>query len=161
MAGTAFDRRVAELRRFNRFTPKKPACWERGCDSAFSLTEARVLDEIALAEHPTAADLGKRLGLDRGYLSRNLRGFERRGLICRTASAADRRLTLVLLAVIIADTIRHGAPSHARLAQRFDVGVHARLVRTNWIRTVAWSTLGVLDLIALAGLWGWQGRAPG
>jgi hypothetical protein len=61
---------------------------------------------------------------------------------------------LVLLAVIIADTIRHGAPSHARLAQRFDVGVHGRLVRTNWIRTVAWSTLAVLDLIALAGLWG-------
>jgi hypothetical protein len=63
-------------------------------------------------------------------------------------------VALVLLAVIIADTIRHGAPSHARLAQRFDADVHARLVRTNWIRTVAWSTLGVLDLIALAGLWG-------
>lgn len=63
-------------------------------------------------------------------------------------------VALVLLAVIIADTIRHGAPWHARLAQRFDAGVYARLVRTNWIRTVAWSTLAVLDLIALAGLWG-------
>ena len=63
-------------------------------------------------------------------------------------------VALVLLAVIIADTIRHGAPSHARLAQRFDAGVYARLVRTNWIRTVAWSTLAVLDFIALAGLWG-------
>jgi hypothetical protein len=62
-------------------------------------------------------------------------------------------VALVLLAVIIADTIRHGAPSHARLAKRFDADVHARLVRTNWIRTVAWSALGVLDLIALARLW--------
>ena len=62
-------------------------------------------------------------------------------------------VALVLLAVIIADTIRHGAPSHARLAQRFDTDVHARLVRTNWIRTVAWSTLAALDLIALARLW--------
>jgi hypothetical protein len=62
-------------------------------------------------------------------------------------------VALVLLAVIIADTIRHGAPSHARLAQRFDADVHARLVRTNWIRTVAWSALGVLDLIVLARLW--------
>jgi DNA-binding MarR family transcriptional regulator/GNAT superfamily N-acetyltransferase len=66
-------------------------------DSPFSLTEARVLYEIALAEHQTAADLGKRLGLDRGYLSRILRGFERRGLICRTSSAADRRLGLLSL----------------------------------------------------------------
>jgi hypothetical protein len=63
-------------------------------------------------------------------------------------------VALVLLAVIVADTIRHGAPSHARLAQRFDADVHARLVRTNWIRTVTWSALGVLDLIALAGLRG-------
>lgn len=57
---------------------------------------------------------------------------------------------LVLLAVIIASTIRHGAPAHARLAQQFDPAVHALLVRTNWIRTAAWSVLGVLDLIAIA-----------
>ena len=63
-------------------------------------------------------------------------------------------VAMALLAIIIADTIRHGAPSHARLAQRFDAGVHTRLVRTNWIRTVAWSALGVLDLIALVGLRG-------
>ena len=98
MMGTAFDRRVAELRRFNRFYTQKIGVLGEGLlDSAFSLTEARVLYEIALAEHQTAADLGKRLGLDRGYLSRILRGFERRGLICRTASAADRRLSLLAL----------------------------------------------------------------
>jgi hypothetical protein len=45
---------------------------------------------------------------------------------------------------------RHGAPSHARLAQQFDPAVHALLVRTNWIRTAAWTALGILDLIALA-----------
>ena len=63
-------------------------------------------------------------------------------------------MAVMLLAVIVADTVRHGAASHARLAQRFDADVHTRLVRTNWIRTVAWSALGVLDLIALAGLRG-------
>ncbi len=57
---------------------------------------------------------------------------------------------LLLLAVIIASTARHGAPSHARLAQQFDPAVHALLVRTNWIRTAAWSALGIVDLIALA-----------
>jgi hypothetical protein len=57
---------------------------------------------------------------------------------------------LLLLAVIIASTARHGAPSHARLAQQFDPAVHVLLVRTNWIRTAAWSALGIVDLIALA-----------
>lgn len=52
---------------------------------------------------------------------------------------------LALLAVIIASTARHGAPAHARLAQQFDPAVHALLVRTNWIRTAAWSALAVLD----------------
>ncbi len=60
-------------------------------ESPFSLAEARVLYEIAFCERPTAAQLGKQLGVDRGYLSRILRGFERRGLISRTVSASDRR----------------------------------------------------------------------
>ena len=59
-------------------------------------------------------------------------------------------VALVLLAVIVVSTARQGAPSHALLARQFDRGVHARLVRTNWIRTIAWTALGVLDLIALA-----------
>lgn len=57
---------------------------------------------------------------------------------------------LALLIVVIAATARHGAPSHAQLAQQFDPAVHALLVRTNWIRTAAWSALAILDLIALA-----------
>ena len=65
--------------------------------SPFSLTEARVLYETALGEQQTAARLGQRLGLDRGYLSRILRNFEGRGLISRTPSANDRRLSLLAL----------------------------------------------------------------
>jgi DNA-binding MarR family transcriptional regulator/N-acetylglutamate synthase-like GNAT family acetyltransferase len=56
-----------------------------------------VLYEIALGEQQTAARLGQRLGLDRGYLSRILRNFEGRGLIRRTPSANDRRLSLLAL----------------------------------------------------------------
>ena len=59
-------------------------------------------------------------------------------------------IALALLIVIIASTARHGAPSHARLARQFDPAVHALLVRTNWIRTAAWTALGILDLTALA-----------
>jgi DNA-binding MarR family transcriptional regulator/N-acetylglutamate synthase-like GNAT family acetyltransferase len=92
MSQAAFDRRVTALRRFNRFYTQKIGVLEDGLlESPFSLAEARVLYEIAFCERPTAAQLGKQLGVDRGYLSRILRGFERRGLICRTVSASDRR----------------------------------------------------------------------
>ena len=60
---------------------------------------------------------------------------------------------LVLLAVIVVSTARQGAPSHVLLARQFDLEVHARLVRTNWIRTAAWTALGVLDLVALGLAW--------
>src|SRR5271165_4507489 len=98
MSGAAIDGRIAGLRRFNRFYTQKIGALEEGLlSSPFSLTEARVLYEMALAGQPTAAQLGKRLGLDRGYLSRILNGFERRGLIGRTPSATDRRLSRLAL----------------------------------------------------------------
>lgn len=98
MPDAAFGRRVEALRRFNRFYTQKIGVLEEGLlKSRFSLTEARVLYEIARAERQTAARLGKRLALDRGYLSRILRGFERRGLISRTRAADDRRLGLLAL----------------------------------------------------------------
>ena len=45
---------------------------------------------------------------------------------------------LGLLAVIWGSTALFQAPAHGRLVRGFDADVHRRLVRTNWIRTVAW-----------------------
>jgi DNA-binding MarR family transcriptional regulator/GNAT superfamily N-acetyltransferase len=100
MSDAAFERRVCELRRFNRLYTQKIGVLEEGLlDSPFSLTEARVLYEIAASGCQTATQLCTQLDLDRGYLSRILRGFERRGLICRTRSAKDQRLSLLTLTV--------------------------------------------------------------
>jgi hypothetical protein len=55
----------------------------------------------------------------------------------------------ILLLIIVAVTARYGAPAHTRLAQSFDPVVHAQLVRTNWIRVLAWTALGLLDLVLL------------
>ena len=98
MVALDLDERVASVRRFNRFYTKHIGVLHEGLlGSRFSLTEVRVLYELAHREQPTAADLIRELGLDAGYLSRILRGFAKSGLITKTPSAADRRQTLLSL----------------------------------------------------------------
>jgi DNA-binding MarR family transcriptional regulator/GNAT superfamily N-acetyltransferase len=90
--------RVAAVRRFNRFYTKQIGVLHEGLlESPFSLTQARVLWELAHRTRPTASELGRELGLDAGYLSRILRGFRRRRLVAATASRADRRHALLSL----------------------------------------------------------------
>ncbi|HLB82593.1 MAG TPA: helix-turn-helix domain-containing GNAT family N-acetyltransferase [Gemmatimonadales bacterium] len=92
MAAGELERQVEAARRFNRFYTRQIGVLRRGAyHSPFSLTEVRVLYELAHREQPTATELGRDLGLDAGYLSRMLRGFEKRALVAKTRSAADGR----------------------------------------------------------------------
>jgi DNA-binding MarR family transcriptional regulator/N-acetylglutamate synthase-like GNAT family acetyltransferase len=90
--------RVAAVRAFNRFyTRQIGVLHESLARSPFSLTEARVLYELAHRQESTATELGDQLDLDPGYLSRILASFKRRGLIRRKASAADGRQSILQL----------------------------------------------------------------
>jgi len=98
MDSSSFDRRIAAMRRFNRFyTQKLGVLSETFLDTPFSLTECRVLQALAHRDGATATWLGRELDLDAGYLSRILRDFERQGLITRQQSPQDGRQTLISL----------------------------------------------------------------
>jgi DNA-binding MarR family transcriptional regulator/GNAT superfamily N-acetyltransferase len=89
---------IAAVRRFTRFYTRRIGVLHEGLlGSPFSLTEGRVIYEIAQRDGVTATELGKELGLDAGYLSRILRGFEQKGLIVRRASEKDGRQSLLSL----------------------------------------------------------------
>jgi len=62
-------------------------------------------------------------------------------------------LGVALLAVVWLSTIFRQIPQHSRLERGFDAATHQALVRTNWIRTLAWSARSVLALAILA-KWG-------
>ncbi len=89
---------IAAVRAFNRFyTRRIGVLSDAPLASGLSLTEGRVLYELAHRRAATASELKRDLGLDQGYLSRILRRFERQGCLKRTPSKADRRQSHVAL----------------------------------------------------------------
>ncbi|MFJ9536329.1 GNAT family N-acetyltransferase [Streptomyces sp. NPDC101225] len=113
---------VQDIRAFNRFYTNVIGAldYSRRLYAPYTLTESRVLYELAHAPRTDAADLRTELSLDAGYLSRILNKFEEDGLVERTPSKRDPRRRRVTLTA-------RGRETAALLAERADESVGALL----------------------------------
>jgi len=94
---SSIDLHVKALRGFNRFYTRCIGVLNPYLGSDLSLTEVRVLYELAHRDQPTATELAQDLALDTGYLSRILRRFEAKHWLERVPSPADARQSLLAL----------------------------------------------------------------
>ncbi|MFD3441993.1 GNAT family N-acetyltransferase [Streptomyces sp. NPDC058685] len=90
---------IQEIRAFNRFYTNLIGAldYSKHLYTPYTLTESRVLYELAHSPRTDAADLRAELSLDAGYLSRLLAKFERDGLVARAPSERDPRRQRITL----------------------------------------------------------------
>ncbi len=92
------EARIAAVRRFSRFYTRQLGLLQESLVATpFSLTEARVLYELAHRDSVTASELAADLDLDHGYLSRILRRFAEQGLLAKKRAATDGRQSVITI----------------------------------------------------------------
>ncbi|PVM85921.1 bifunctional helix-turn-helix transcriptional regulator/GNAT family N-acetyltransferase [Caulobacter endophyticus] len=95
---TQHDQDVADLRAFNRTYTRRLGLLDASYDgSPFTLSEARVLYELATRTDPVAAGIVRALGLDPAQVSRTIKRFTERGLVTSRESPAHGRHLLLSL----------------------------------------------------------------
>lgn len=109
--------RIAGVRAFNRLYTRVIGVLDEGLvGTPHSLTEARVLYELAQQDVREVPELRRRLGLDPGYASRLLARLESQGLLTRGRSETDARRQTVGLT-------ETGRATQAALEERTDAQI--------------------------------------
>jgi DNA-binding MarR family transcriptional regulator/GNAT superfamily N-acetyltransferase len=131
-AARTADDTVAALRRFSRFYTRQLGLLdEHLLDSGCTLTEVRLLYEIAHRDQPVAADLARDLALDGGHLSRLLQRLIARRWVRRAPHAGDARRSVLALTAAgqgAVSKVERAASAHvAALVAHLDAGRRAEL----------------------------------
>lgn len=125
---------IEAVRHFNRFYTQHIGILDKHLlQTPFSLVECRILRELAHGEKSTATILRSKLDVDRGYLSRILRGFAARRLVQMTSCKNDGRQKFLELTA-------KGRKAHALVntrAQRDAASILEKLSRADQKRLVA------------------------
>ena len=127
------DHQIAAVRAFNRFYTRKLGVLDQQLlKSPYSLSEARVLYELAHREDLSAKEIGAELGLDAGYLSRIVQNFDEAGFISREPLPTDRRQYRLSLTAkgrqAFAKLDRSTNDDVAAMLERLPPGGNARLI---------------------------------
>ncbi len=138
------DRAVAAFRHFNRFYTRLLGLFGNSyVSSRLSLTEGRVLFELATCGRCRATEIAADLSLDPGYLSRILRKFEEKGIVARSPLPTDARNAVLRLTrkgkATFADLDRRSAKQGRSVLEPLTPATRAALLRS--IRTME-ETLG-------------------
>lgn len=89
---------IDQVRAFNRYYTRVLGLLDRHLlDSKFTLPEVRVMFEIYHHKHITSTELKDLLAMDKGYLSRMLLKFEKKGLVRKKNSESDGRMQQLFL----------------------------------------------------------------
>ena len=137
--------------------------WLLAAQAAATLIMVGVIWMCQVAHYPLLSDVGAALP---AYQARNVRlttyvvglpmlveaGCAAVLLVWRPAGIPfwTAAIGAALVVVIWVATMLFSVPMHERLGHGFAGDAHARLVRTNWIRTLAWTARGALVLWMLA-----------
>jgi DNA-binding MarR family transcriptional regulator/N-acetylglutamate synthase-like GNAT family acetyltransferase len=131
--GPRLETHLAAVRAFTRFYTRRLGVLDQQLlHSPFSLSEARVLYEVAQQDNVSAKEIGLTLGLDPGYLSRIVQSFDEKGLISRTPLPTDRRQQQLSLTAkgrqAFAKLDRSSQNEVAAMLAALDIGERDRLV---------------------------------
>ena len=95
---SGIDAQVDSVRRFNRFYTRNIGILDKTyLQTPFSITEARVIYELARRKEANIRDLCSELGLDPGYISRLVASLVRRKIVTKRSSQRDRRQAVLSL----------------------------------------------------------------
>ncbi|HET6950738.1 MAG TPA: bifunctional helix-turn-helix transcriptional regulator/GNAT family N-acetyltransferase [Acidimicrobiales bacterium] len=126
-------RRVAALRAFTRFYTAVLGVLDEGLlHTPYSVTEARILFELAQQDDVPVADLRRDLRVDAGYMSRITARLEADGLVTRRRDGADARRQVLRLTdqgrAVFATLDARAAEQAARLLGALDEPAQRQVV---------------------------------